>query len=232
MSFGVIKRMDVLLPKRSEPEKKTGYHHGNLRAAIFDAVAQLIDERRSLNFHLKDVAALVGTSQPAIYKHFDGKDALLVEMAVKGYELQTKYRDHAMEQTDGSPLARLLALGIAYVEFARIHPGFFLLMKNLETREILSSKRYLTELNKAVAVVLALIGQCIENGSFEDVDPHFALVVLQSTAYGLAQLYMTGQINRIVDDNASDPKLTERAFAKSMSALLSEKGKKDLKNIL
>ncbi|MCA8894523.1 MAG: helix-turn-helix transcriptional regulator, partial [Amphiplicatus sp.] len=69
---------DAELARNDEIQKKTGYYHGNLRNAIIDAVAQLIGERRSAQFQLKDVAALVGTSQPAIYKHFDSKQALLV----------------------------------------------------------------------------------------------------------------------------------------------------------
>ncbi|HFC30515.1 MAG TPA: TetR/AcrR family transcriptional regulator, partial [Oceanospirillales bacterium] len=65
-------------------EKKTGYHHGNLRQSIIHAVALIAQKKRSLDFQLKEIADLVGTSQPAIYKHFTGKKELLTEVAVAG----------------------------------------------------------------------------------------------------------------------------------------------------
>ena len=158
MPIGVSEKNVILsLPKPSKPVKKSGYHHGDLRTSIIDAVAQLIGENKGLGFHLKDVAKLVGTSQPAIYKHFEGKKALLVETAVKGYQLQKQFRDHAISRSGGSPLAKLLAIGHAYVHFSRAHSGYFLLMKNLETEEILSSKRYVAEQNSVLALVSGLI---------------------------------------------------------------------------
>jgi len=57
--------LDAELARNDEIQKKAGYHHENLRNAIIEAVAQLIGEGRSAQFQLKDVAALVGTSQPA-----------------------------------------------------------------------------------------------------------------------------------------------------------------------
>lgn len=223
--------MSDSLPKQSKPEMKKAYHHGNLRAAIFAAVAQIIGDSRSLSFHLKEVAKLVGTSPPAIYKHFENKNALLLEMAVEGYELQKRFRNQAIKDSGGSPLADLLAIGTAYVDFAMAHPGYFLLMKNLETKEMLSSKRYMTERKSTVSLVLGLIQQCIDDEVIADVDPRFAMVLLQSTAYGLAQLYITGQIDPIAEENASDPLLTLRVFAQTVSSLLTEQGLVDLRSL-
>lgn len=215
----------------AKPTKKTGYHHGDLRTSIIDAVAQLIDKNRSLSFHLKEVAELVGTSQPATYKHFTGKAALLVETAIKGYEIQKQLRDNAINKAIGSPLSKLLAIGYAYVQFSKEYPGYFLLMKNLETEEILSSKRYMKEQDYTLSLVSKLITRCIDDGVFIEKSTQKAMTLLQSTAYGLAHLYITGQINRIADSHSEDPQFMEHIFAISVTSLLSEEGKQELLEI-
>ena len=220
--------MDLSLPKTLNPVKKTGYHHGDLRASIINAVAQLIGEKKGLNFQLKEVAELVGTSQPAIYKHFSGKNALLVETAIEGYQLQKQIRNYAIKRTNGSSLSMLLAVALAYVHFSRAHPGYFLLMKNLETEEILSSKRYESDRKETVELVLGLIRRCLDEGVFTDIEPRLAMIILQSTAQGLAHLYITDQINLIYPDHASDPFFSRQVFVKSLESFLSAKGKKEL----
>ena len=223
--------MEPTLPKPSEPIKKSAYHHGDLRTSIIDAVAQLIGKSNSLNFHLKEVANLVGTSQPAIYKHFESKKSLLVETAIKGYELQKRFRDHALNQAQGTPLAKVLAVFYAYVHFSTEYPGYFLLMKNLETDEILSSKRYLAEQNRVLELVTSLIAECIDEGLFEPMDIQLAMTVLQSSAYGLAHLYLTGQIKRIAPESHNDPHFAEQAIQQSIRSLLSSEGQKQLQNL-
>ena len=223
--------MDLSSPKTLNPVKKTAYHHGDLRASIINAVAQLIGEKKGLNFQLKEVAELVGTSQPAIYKHFSGKNALLVETAIEGYQLQKQIRNYALECTNGSALSMLLAIALAYGDFSRVHPGYFLLMKNLETEEILSSKRYKKDRKETFELVLGLIRRCLDEGTFTDIEPRLALMILQSTAQGLAQLYITEQINLIYPGHADKPLLSRQVFIRILGSFLSSKGKKELLTI-
>ncbi|MEH6715202.1 TetR/AcrR family transcriptional regulator [Parasphingorhabdus flavimaris] len=103
--------MELHPKKPDKPLKKIRYHHSDLRNAIIDSVARLIEEKRSLAFQLKEVATLVGTSQPAIYRHFENKAALLVETAVRGYQLQRELREHAIKTTGGTPFAYRLLSG-------------------------------------------------------------------------------------------------------------------------
>lgn len=46
-------------------------------AQIVTAAATLFRKRGFVNVSMKDVAAEVGVTAPAIYRHFPGKDALL-----------------------------------------------------------------------------------------------------------------------------------------------------------
>ncbi|MFV0494273.1 TetR/AcrR family transcriptional regulator [Mycobacterium sp.] len=52
------------------------------RAQLLSAAEQLIAERGFLAVRLEDIGALAGVSGPAIYRHFSGKESLLVELLV------------------------------------------------------------------------------------------------------------------------------------------------------
>jgi AcrR family transcriptional regulator len=214
-----------------KPVKKTSYHHGNLRESIINAVAQLIKEKRGLNFQLKEVAELVGTSQPAIYKHFDSKKALLTEVAVAGYQLQAKLRDKALESIKGSPLAKMKAIGRSYMDFAQNYPGYFLLIKNLETKEILSSKRYLAVRKKTIDVIHSTTIQCMDEGLFVQMDLQLAVTTLNAAVYGLAHLYITNQMSMISTKEISTHDFLEMVIDLHIKSLLSEKGQIEFEKI-
>ncbi|MGE6697299.1 TetR/AcrR family transcriptional regulator [Hyphomonas sp. NPDC076900] len=208
--------------------RKSGYHHGDLRNSIIEAVAILIDERRSLDFQLKDVARMVGTSQPAIYKHFENKQDLLIETAVAGYGYQAAFRDWAMEQAGEALLAKLLGVGYAYVHFAQSCPGFYILMKNLETDEILSSRRYQKQRLKGISVARALVRGCVEDGTFIAVDIDDAMASLQATVAGLAQLYLSNSLHYVARAKENDTELLVRLFSLHVGSLLSAKGRRQM----
>lgn len=52
------------------------------RAQLLAAAAELMAERGYLAVRLEDIGAAAGVSGPAIYRHFSGKEALLVELLV------------------------------------------------------------------------------------------------------------------------------------------------------
>lgn len=209
-------------------EKKTGYHHGNLPTAIIEAVSQLIDRRRSLDFQLKEVAARVGTTPAAIYKHFASKQALLVETAVVGYDLQKAFRDQAMDASADAALDQLLALGRGYIRFARRHPGFFLLIKGLETEEILSSKRYQKQRFETVRLIQSLVKRCVAEGYFIDIDTELAMAALQAAALGLAYLYVGDQLRYVAPSLTDEEDLDLDVFGVALAGLLSAKGRAHL----
>ncbi|MEZ5921994.1 MAG: TetR/AcrR family transcriptional regulator [Parvularculaceae bacterium] len=223
--------LDIDAATPDKVEKKSGYHHGNLKNAIVDAVAKLIRERQSLDFRLKDVARLVGTTQPAIYRHFENKQALLVETAVIGYGLQRQFRDHALEVCDAAPLTRLLAVGSAYIHFSRQYPGYFLLMKVLETQEILSSRRYQKQRDVTLDLVRGLINECISEGYFVKTDPEIAMTTLQSTALGFAQITLTDQLPFFAPKKHKNKELVSDVFSLAVSGLLTAKGKRHLARV-
>lgn len=106
------------------------YHHGNLRAELVRAAADLARERGPDGVVLREVARRTGVSHNAAYRHFADRDALLAEIALEGMtRLSQHMRDEIARVDDPDPVVaarrRLSATGRAYVEFALAEPGFF-----------------------------------------------------------------------------------------------------------
>lgn len=217
--------MDALTIEKRQIKKKAGYHHGDLAQSIINSVAKLIEKYRSVDFQLKEVAALVNTSVPAIYRHFESKQALLVETAIQGYRIQKKYRDFAISKNNETSLHKLIAVGFAYVEFSREFPGFFMLIKSLETTEILSSKTYARQRDETIALVNGLYNQAVADGFLLDGDLEVALTFLQSASLGLATMYMVNSIEFFAPRLKSDNQLVNQVYKIAISGLLTDKGR-------
>jgi len=102
--------------------KKSGYHHGDLRAAVLRAASELLERKGIDGLSLRDVARQAGVSHNAPYRHFPSRGALLAALAGEGFE---RFRSEleAAERAGG-----LRARGEAYVHFALARPQLFRLM--------------------------------------------------------------------------------------------------------
>jgi AcrR family transcriptional regulator len=102
---------------------RRGYHHGNLREALLEAARLLTAERGPHGFTLAEAARLAGVSPSAPYRHFRDKDALLAELARRGFEI---FGARLREAATGRGVREgLAAMGRAYLAFAREHPGYY-----------------------------------------------------------------------------------------------------------
>lgn len=100
------------------------YHHGDLAAALELAAIELLSEKGAANLSLREVARRAGVSHSAPYHHYADRQELLKAVAARSLhdllDAMTAARDRA-----GSPKEQLVAVGIAYVDFAIEHVGQF-----------------------------------------------------------------------------------------------------------
>ena len=104
------------------------YHHGSLRAALLQASEVILDRDGFAALTLRAAAREAGVSHAAPTHHFGDLAGLLGALAAVGF---TRFHEAMQEQValaGPEPKARLLALGRAYVGFARTCPGLFQLM--------------------------------------------------------------------------------------------------------
>lgn len=108
-------------------ERKT-YHHGNLRQALVEATAALIEEQGPQAFTLTEAARRAGVSAAAPYRHFKGREDLLEEVARQGFIEFAGRLEAAFDGGNPRALTAFLRMGQAYLDFARDRPGYYMAM--------------------------------------------------------------------------------------------------------
>lgn len=102
-----------------------GYHHGNLKEALVRAALELIAEKGPAGFTFADAARWAGVSPAAPYRHYRDRDALIADVARRGFDTFAAALSKAWD--DGKPdvLPAFERLGRAYLDFARKQPAYY-----------------------------------------------------------------------------------------------------------
>jgi AcrR family transcriptional regulator len=105
--------------------KRGRYHHGDLRNALLQATVELVRERGARGFSVSEAARRAGVSITAPYRHFADREAMLAAVALRGFtDLEHAFAAlPALEKRE-----KLVAMGDAYVAFARADPARFEVM--------------------------------------------------------------------------------------------------------
>ena len=102
-----------------------GYHHGNLKEALIRAALELIAEKGPAGFTFAEAARWAGVSPAAPYRHYRDRDALLADVAQRGFEAFAAALGRAWDNGRPEPFAAFERVGKAYLAFARTEPAFY-----------------------------------------------------------------------------------------------------------
>ena len=102
------------------------YHHGDLRRELLRVAREAVARDGAQAVSLSALARLAGVSQPAPYRHFPDRDALLEAVAADAFQ------DFACTLTeavaDREPADALAAMALAYVSFGEGNIELYRLM--------------------------------------------------------------------------------------------------------
>jgi AcrR family transcriptional regulator len=188
-----------LRPWRDGPNDRRNYHHGNLKEALIEAARRFIAERGIGGFTLVDAARLVGVTPAALYRHFRGREALLEELAGRGFAELAARLARALTSR-GTPLERFTRMGETYLAFAEEEPAYYAAI--FETRGLPTAEH---DDGPGVGAPIArpspfdLLVEALQAtfaDGFGGVAPRFIALEVWALAHGLATLSAAGHLPR------------------------------------
>ncbi|MDX2202979.1 MAG: TetR/AcrR family transcriptional regulator [Hyphomicrobiaceae bacterium] len=171
---------------------RRGYHHGNLREALITAALDLIGQKGPAGFTFAEAARHAGVSAAAPYRHFRDRDALMADVARRGFELFASRLETAWGKGQPAPLAALQRVGNAYLAFAREEPAYYAAM--FEAGISPAQSRELQEAGERAFAVLRLACEAITALLPAERRPPAMMVALHiwSLSHGIASLFSRG----------------------------------------
>ena len=175
---------------------RAGYHHGNLRETLVQAALGLIAERGLAGFAIAELARAVGVSSAAPYRHFRDRDAVLAEVARRGFEGLGLELARVSEANRTSPGLALERCAQAHLAFAGREPAVYATMFEAN----LPDQTY-PELARARADAFASVRQAAQmacDRSRSRFGPPALMVALHvwSLTHGIASLFVREAGNR------------------------------------
>jgi AcrR family transcriptional regulator len=186
-----------------EPELNKPFHHGDLRHALIEATAELIERDGPASVSLREAARVAEVSHNAPYRHFPTRQALLAAVAAHGFrQLRTRFE----EALAATPENRMLALGQSYLRFASTHPGLFRLMFGSGL-----DRQSHPELEQAAQEAFGLLQRAtLDSGS---PSPRAAALGAWALVHGLSHLIVDNQFSPDLQEDAASGRLLERIAA-------------------
>jgi AcrR family transcriptional regulator len=197
--------------------KDSTYHHGDLRAALLTAAAAELERIGYENLSLRELAASLGVSRAAPYRHFADRRALLAALAVEGFDgLTAIYRK--ANGTGKTPETRLAASGRAYLAFAADRPQLFRLMFSSD----------LFSAGPPEPTLIRAAGNCYEvfeslvAATLDDPDEDAikaTTVALMSSTYGFALLRMGDRLRPFMVGQLTPSDLVDAVLSMKVTTL-------------
>jgi len=178
------------------------------RALLATAARDLFLEAGEPGFSLREVARRVGVSPAAVYRHFDGKEALIFAACTQGFKLFSSYLVRALGAA--TPLERALASCDQYRAFALENPldYRFIFMSPAEQvqppNETTSARMADPALpqNSTFQFLVDRIRECMDANVIARGDTRQTAVLVWAHLHGLVSLRLAGLLDAVGDDQA------------------------------
>ena len=177
------------------------------RALLVTTARDLFLEAGEPGFSLREVARRAGVSPAAVYRHFDGKEALIFAACTQGFEVFSSYLVRALAAS--TPLERALAACEQYRAFGLENPldYRFIFMspaKQVQPPEAAArvSDQPLLPQYSTFQFLVDRIRECMEAGVIARGDTQQTAVLVWAHLHGLVSLRLAGLLEAVGDPQA------------------------------
>jgi AcrR family transcriptional regulator len=169
----------------SPPPARSG-RGDDTRQALLAAAHDLLATEGPAALTVRRIAAAAGVSTMNVYSRFGGKDGVLDELFIDGFQRMAD--EMADTPTTDDSVADLLACGRAYRQFARRNPTYYSLMFDRVVPDFQPSERAVEAALGALGRVVARVERAMEAGKVREGDPFEVAAALWACDHGLASL--------------------------------------------
>ena len=190
--------------------ERRGYHHGRLKDALIEAARALVAERGPAGFTLAEAAKLVGVTAAAPYRHFSDRNALMAELARRGFDLFSQRLATAWNNGQPDAASALGRMGVAYLAFAREEPGLYGAM--FDNVGALAAPEAGAAADKALTLLRLACEAVLRTRGGNEADSRALALEIWSMSHGVAMLTLAGHLNP-VDPGCDPAAILERGAA-------------------
>lgn len=164
------------------------------RENILACACELYLEDGLDGFSMRKLARAVGVTAPALYRHFESKEAVLLDVVGEAYARFAQYLYGALQGR--TPEERFRLAGEGYLDFALDQPRLYEVL--FASPDVMG----MTQLSPEVEAQACAVGQfwndrvreCMDAGMLRRADPDALGVTLWAHAHGLVSLYLLGAL--------------------------------------
>jgi AcrR family transcriptional regulator len=159
-----------------------------LRADLLAATERLmIETGRADAVSIRAIADAVGVTPPSIYLHFPDKEALILAVCERHFEVFDAVIEDAGRSTD-DPVESLRRRGRAYVRFGLENPEPYRILFMTRTESAQRSDVVVGAGARAFQHLVDAVQRCIDGGAFRPVDPVLAATGVWTAVHGITSL--------------------------------------------
>ena len=163
------------------------YHHGDLRRALIDQAAVVIEQEGIEALTLRGLARDLGVSHGAPNRHFRNKGELLAALATEAYEQAHQATLTAAAAAGSDPVTRLNAMGRGYLRWALDNRALFNALNHPDIKRS-ADENLLRSMREFQLSVREASIAAQEAGRFPDVDSKLLALYNNSVPFGAALL--------------------------------------------
>ena len=196
-----------------QPARKplNAYHHGDLREALVRAALAEVERGGPESISLKALAKQLGVSQPAPYRHFADREALLAAVTAEAFrQFNTVLRESMRRPSKRSKLSRIAR---ATLDFGLRRNGIYRLM--FASRTMAAACKG-SELHQAAIETFGLVLEALEAPAVGLLRERYALQIW-AALHGVVMLaeqgLLTGQVAQVTREELVEEMVEQTKMA-------------------
>lgn len=188
---------------RKKTESKP-YHHGDLRRALIDAAAEMLETENPIEVSLRKASEQVGVSHTAAYRHFLDKAELLAAVSEAGFFRLRESLAEARAAAGADHRLQLEAMAGAYISFAVAQPSTYRLMFGPHFQDQLKKAGVAKSASNAFAELLHTVMAGQKAGLIRKESPFLISQTVWSLLHGMSLFYIDGELQAMTEGTIVD----------------------------